>query len=487
MMGQPFVPLEFQKKIIREAFGWKRENGKNKYSVVYVEIPRGNGKSTFGQSIGLYKMAGAGILSSHVYCVASSRDQADGAIFAPVKNMVEQNDELNKELTPYFNSVRDYTTKSFFKLLSSDWRGSHSLIPVAVIFDELHLQDNARLWDGFKTGMKKRTDVTPQIWVFTTAGATGTWPETIHDYAVGVRDGIIDDDSWSVHIWSADKEDDPFDPKVWEKVNPGWEFINQDEFRKDAKFAKNTPSYLNTFRQYHLNQWVGSVESWLPKHEWMANKEEINLDDCVGLPAYMGMDLSSTRDVTALCLLFAKDGILMSFFWFWVPKKTVQMRSYRGIPYRIWSEGGYMEETSGDAVDYRAIKDKILELNNRFDIKMIRYDPKFAGETVIDLKEKGMEIEPLAQSSNNITPAIQTTEVYVIEKKLKHQGNPVMTWMMENTNVKRSHSGDLRLVKKVEENRIDGPLALVHAISAYTDLHNVVVSDTLTKGIQFIG
>jgi len=51
--GHPFLLEPWQHDIVWNVFGWKREDGRRRYTTVYVEIPRKNGKSTFGAGLAL--------------------------------------------------------------------------------------------------------------------------------------------------------------------------------------------------------------------------------------------------------------------------------------------------------------------------------------------------------------------------------------------------------------------------------------------------
>jgi len=486
--GQPVVFEDWQKKIYYDAFGWKiKGSDQLRYSTIYTEIPRGNGKTTFAICTGLYIGFGAGINASRVYCVASSKDQAGDSIFEPAKLMVEQEPALNETLSLYYNSVIDYDTDSKFKLLSADWRGAHSLIASAIIFDEMHLQPNDQLYNGFRSGMAKRTDCTPQMWIFTTAGEKETFAERVHNMALSVKKGEVQKDSWLVNIWAAEEKDDIFSEKTWESVNPGWSFINQREFKENADLAEKMPSALNTFKRYNLNIWTGNTESWIPMHEWEACKlVEANIEDFAGMPCWGGLDLASVRDLSSLCLFFEDDdGILHGFWRFWCPKKQIYARSYHGIPYEQWYKDGFITGTPGDAQDYGYIKDQVLEAAKAYDVQMIRYDPKFASQLVIELTDEGVEMEPLGQGINSLAEPTKAFERFVVEKKINHGGNPVMNWQVSSCDVKRV--GEVvRPVKKSENLKIDGIYSAIFAISAYIDLGSDGQSATRTKGVALI-
>ena len=54
MAGQPFVLEPWQRELVRELFGRKLPDGRRQYNTLYLEVPRGNGKSTFAAGLALY-------------------------------------------------------------------------------------------------------------------------------------------------------------------------------------------------------------------------------------------------------------------------------------------------------------------------------------------------------------------------------------------------------------------------------------------------
>src|SRR5580658_2712926 len=53
--GKPLIPEEWQRRILRDVFGWKRvSDRRRKYRTVYEFVPRKNGKSTKNAGVALY-------------------------------------------------------------------------------------------------------------------------------------------------------------------------------------------------------------------------------------------------------------------------------------------------------------------------------------------------------------------------------------------------------------------------------------------------
>src|SRR5690606_57846 len=174
--------------------------------------------------------------------------------------------------------------------------------------DELHAQPNRDLWDvmTFGAGAARKE---PLWWVITTAGDDPDrksigWE--VHEYARKVRDGELDDPTWYVKIYAAPEDADIFDERVWYEANPSLgHTISIEKVRQEALQARNSEAAERLFRWLRLNQWVSLKQtSWLPLSLWDRTDGKWELAELVGKRCYVGLDLSSTTDLTAACFLF---------------------------------------------------------------------------------------------------------------------------------------------------------------------------------------
>lgn len=469
--GEPLILAEFQKDILRQAFGWYYTDkpSQRKVQYVYIEIPRGNAKSTFGSAVGLYLLIGDRQSAARVYSCAGSKDQAS-AVFDPAKSMVRNNEDLSAVLRIYHNSIYDDETNSTFKVISADGKYQHGQIPSGIIFDELHVQPNSVLYDSQVTGMAKRLN--SMMFILTTAGIVNSFAEEIHDYAVKVRDGIIEDNSFLPFIWGATEDDDPFDPVVWERVNPGWEWILKDAYANLARKAKNQPSFLSTFQRYNLNMWLGSAETWIPAHEWAkCNTGEIDLKALAGRKCYAGLDLASVRDTSALALFFPGDEVHILICYFFCPEKQVHTRSEFNVKYDKFVNRGEMIATPGDAQDYEFIKAKIKELSGMFNIVCLEYDRALAASLVVNI-EGVRDITPHGQGFLDMSPPSKEFEKMIINRQINHGGNSCLTWQVSNATIDTDPADNIKPTKKKSKDKIDGVVASIMAIGGWMKRKN---------------
>ena len=204
----------------------------------------------------------------------------------------------------------------------------------------------------------------------TTAGVYR--PESIgwqqHTHAVSVLEGAIQDDSYLAYIAAA-ADDDWQDPDIWAKANPGLGDTLTDEYlAKQSLRALSMPSFQNTFRRYHLNQWVEQAERWLD----IGARDTCNSPpphDLAGRECYAGLDLASTRCVTALVLLFPDGDEYDVLARFWVPGDNIARRAHDDrVPYDAWARDGHIIATDGNLFDDMSVFHEITKLRELYDI-----------------------------------------------------------------------------------------------------------------------
>jgi phage terminase large subunit-like protein len=76
----------------------------------------------------------------------------------------------------------------------------------------------------------------------------------------------------------------------------------------------------------------------------------------------------------------------------------------------------------------------------------------------------GMRIVPWGQGYKDMAEPVDALEVSILERKLVHDGNPVLTWNISNAMTISDPAGNRKLDKSKTRFRIDGAQALVMAL-----------------------
>lgn len=471
--GQPFQLLDWQYQVLWDVYGTVKEDGYRQYRYAYLEIPKKNGKTSLVAALALYHLICDGP-GGQIYCCAADRGQAE-LVYKAAIGMIEQEPEFEGILKVLDSrkEIRNKLTGSIMKVLSAEAYTKHGLNPSVVIFDELHAQPNRDLWDvmTFGAGAARKE---PLWWVITTAGDDPDrksigWE--IHDMARRIADGEIYDPTWYVKIYSAPEDADIFDENVWYRANPSLgHTISIENVRQEALAARNSESAERLFRWLRLNQWV-AVKSvgWLPLTLWDNTVGNWNPAELVGKKCYLGLDLSSTTDLTGACLLFPPQKDIpewRAMFEAWIPEDNMKERVKRDkVPYDRWVKQKYLHATPGDVVDYEFVETRILNLSKQYDIVEVDTDPWNSRMLTQRLIKKGITVVEIPQTMAYMSPAMKEIERLAKIKQLTHEANPVARWCWGNVVVTIDGNGNIKPMKNKSVERIDLMVAMINAMA----------------------
>ncbi len=468
--GQPFRLEKWQREeIIGPAFGWKRKSdGLRRFRKIYIEIPKKNGKSGICSRLALYLTGPDGEPGAEVYSAATDKEQAK-IVHGEAEDIVKASPGLGKFFKLVNKAISFPLFHGIYRAVSKETASKHGIKPHAIIFDELHALKRPELFDILTNGTMA-TRQQPMLIIITTAGTDRTsvcWQE--HQYALDVLSGKVKDDKILVVIYAADLEDDWQDKRVWKKANPnlGVTFTMEsleDEFNR----ALAIPRLRNQFKQLRLNLWTSSACTWLPEEVWRAcagvvDPEELRGRGCIG-----GLDLSSTKDLSAVVLLFEMEDGIRLLPHFFMPKENIKEREHMdAVMYETWAKNGHITLTEGNVIDYDAILSYLVEAKELYDLKEVGYDPYNAGKIVQDLERKEIKMVPVTQGYK-LSAAAKEFERQVLSRRLVHGDNPVLNWMASCTEAITDSQDNIKLTKAHGQNktmkRIDGIIASVIAI-----------------------
>lgn len=463
--------MDWQKKIVRDLFGTLRRDGTRQYRKAYIEVPRKNGKSTFAAGIALYLLMCDQEPGAEVYSAASTRDQAS-LVYSMAAEMLRKSSALSGHVRIRDSVKRIIFDKSssFYRAISADASGAHGFNAHGIIFDEVHTQPDRELWDVLDTSTGARRQ--PLTIAITTAGHDrSSVCYELHRYAKAVKAGDVKDESFYPVIYGADESDDWRDESVWEKANPCLDTaVSREYLREQAARAEENPAFENTFRRLHLNQWTEQDVRAIPMHRWDECAVQFDENDLQGRVAFGGLDLASTRDVTAFVLVFPDDDDGAKVLqWFWIPEDNIDQRA--GQDKRIvqaFASQGHIEVTSGNEVDVRYVADRVYEICQQYDVQYIGFDPWNAAGVTQMLKECGLPDRTLVkmpQTFSTYNEPFKKMLSWLPNGRLRHNGNAVLRWMASNTAAKEDPNGNIRPDKGKSAEKIDGICAMLMGLA----------------------
>ncbi len=507
LAGQPIEPGPWQDAFVGALFGWKRSDGTRRYHKTLVMVPRKNAKTTTAAACGLYVMTrpqpkkGRKIHPMQCYAAAGNAEQA-GMIYRAMAGMVTQKPALSKRLEVIGNATgSSHTTKlirslvhpmTSMKVISSDGKTKHGGNPAFVIIDELHSHQNRELCDALETGVASQLE--PLVIMMSTMDHEG---ESVcnekHKYGCAVRDGKVDAPEFLPVIWEAPEEADWKDPAVWALANPGYPVSPTEVYMQSAcNEAQVIPGKEGEFRRLHLNQKTKQETRWLPAVLWAGCRDErpkVEVDrGLLGRPAYGGLDLSATGDLTALVLLFPGAGprgehVVRRRLWI-ATDNGHQAEKRDGVPYVTWRNRGLIEFMPGSGIDQEKIKDGVREEAERYVLKKVGFDPWHSELLANELlnHEPRVKMVKFGQSFSNFNQPTCAFENMLKKKELLHEGDGPMEWMFGNLALESS-KGLVKPSKANPKQRIDGMVGLIMCIGLMLADNGVEEeSDTLESG-----
>ena len=418
-------------------------------------------------------------------------------------------------------------------VLSSESYSKHGYKPSCVIFDELHAQPNRDLWDimtfGAGSGRKQ------PVWiVLTTAGddpdrSSIGWE--VHEKAVGVRDArqlqkilaeggdprqvlslrhVAQEDmaqaqeellsrdlpNWLpilyglTALFGDDPDDlkdiDIWDEKLWYLCNPSLgKHLKLRTLRLEAMEARRSEAGEKLFRWLRLNQWISvKAVSWISltlydKTQFGPSKkvqrEAWIRETLYGKLCYGGVDLSTSKDLTAFVLLFPpqsglETAVLLPFIW--RPGGTVEEAERRDhVPYRDWARAGFLNLCEGDIIDYGDVEDTIRWARDVFDLRMVGFDP-YLSRTITQRLSPIVPIVEIPQDLKNMSPAMKEMDDLMTRRQLLHIHNTCFRWTFGNVRCYVDGNGNCKPLKNKSTGRIDPTVASIIVMAVWMIARN---------------
>lgn len=448
------------------AFGWvHRETGFRRFREVVLIVPRKNAKSTLAAGIALYMTTADGEPGAEVYTAATTGKQAR-IVFDDAKAMAARDAEMRFHLgiEVMMHQLMVPETMSRLEPLHAEGSTLDGLNIHCVVIDEFHAHKRRDLYDVLITAMGSREQ--PMALLITTAGSdrAGICYER-QTHLTKVLNQTFDDDSVFGIIYTIDEEDDPFSEEAWKKANPNYGVSVRPEIMEiDARQAQSMPSAVSNFLTKRLNVWVNADSAWMDMQAWDACRDEtMQLDDFDGEQCIDSIDLAERKDITAKIRIFTRGEDVYVFGDYWLPELAIETAT--NSQYQGWARRGLLHVSEGEVTDFREVEDALRDDARKFDLRETAFDPWHARQLAGHMIEEGMVMVEVPATLKHLSEPMKYLEELVLRKRLHHNGDPVLTWMVSNVVAHRDVNDCIRPNKERPENKIDGVVALIMGIN----------------------
>ncbi len=462
--GRRLVLRPWQKEIIHAIYATDAK-GARPVRTALVSMARKNGKTTLAAALALCHLVGPeAVQRGQVVSAAADREQAS-ITYRELRAFALANPEIADRLVfrDFNKTVEDVVTGSTFSALSADHRKAHGLSPVVAICDELAQWRGRELLDALQTGQGAHAE--PLLIVISTRSPQPDNPlEELIRYAGQVKDGTVTDPSFAAALWSAPLDADPWAVETWQAANPGLgDFRSLEDVERQAARAQRIPAEEAAFRAFVLNQpYDAGDDAFLRRDDWMACASEA---EPAG-PCFAGLDLASgAADLTAFTLYWPETGALRC--WAFLPGALIGTKEQQDrAPYGEWKGRGLVVPIPGKAIDRAWLLHWIARETEGLDLVALGSDRWGLTDlqAVADREGIALPWRPLGMGYKDMTPLLRSFEEEVVEGRLAHGANPLLTWAVANAVVDMDPAGGRKLAKDRAHGRIDPLVAAVLAV-----------------------
>ena len=475
--------LECQAFDIGCTFGWKKtSNQKRRFRRRYKSVSRQQGKSLENGIMGTYIAGFSGYHYGKLFTAAPKKRQSKIA-WEEMMKFIRSDPDLGElfQIKEYKSLITALETNCTIEALSRESGLDDGFRGLMISLDEIHQMRDNSIYKAMYNGTRSLPETL--ISMITTRGKRlNSFCFEMDKYARNVLMGLSTAEDFFADIYCLDDDDDIWDERNWEKACP---FSCADPerlniLRQDARTAKDMGgSELADFLCKSLNLWVKNTnDQFINPDAWKACASERTLEEISGNypQCYVGIDLSSSGDLTTIALLFPMGERYYIYSHSFMPRGRMNEHIETDLaPYDLWEQMGLLTVTGGEMDfmnDYKFIISHLKELKERFHLEFlgIGIDPHNAGGVTEDLEAFGCPVVMITQSARNLNDATCAVQLQVKSQRFEYdKKNELLTWSMINAAVVSNSFGEIKVDKKrlnghkEEYKRIDPVDAVIDA------------------------
>nr|WP_239652126.1 terminase TerL endonuclease subunit [Mycobacterium sp. UM_NZ2] len=458
-------------------------------TIAYFDMPRKNGKTTTAAGFGIYLTAADGEHGAQVVAAATTMGQA-GFVFEPIRQIVNKSPGLKRHLRALKHRITHAASGSYFQPIANAGDAQHGADIHGAIVDELHLHKDMALIEALETGTGSREQ--PLIIYITTAdaGRRHTPYDDKRQLIEKLARGVLERPTTYGVVFAAEKPeyhegklvkgDDPFAEATWAKANPGYGVSPTKRYMVEAaEKAKDSPAELASFLRLHLGIRTKQQTRYLDVDKWDINAAMVDPLRLKGRECFGGLDLGSTSDLTALAWVFpADDGAFDVLLRCWAPEDSLpDLDSRTANAASGWVKQGWLTTTPGDVTDYDFIEAQIKQDRDEFLVTEVAYDRWNASQLVNNLTNDGAPMITMGQGFASMSAPTKDLQRLIklgakvddggvpVKPMIRHGGNPLLRWMVDNFAVAMDPAGNVKPDKANAGDKIDGVVALIMGLA----------------------
>lgn len=495
MVDAPGSPLmkdtmqDWAKEYVAAIFGaYDPNTGRRHIAKSLLCISKKNGKSTLAAGIMLTALILNWRLSAEAVILAPTKEIANTS-FKPIRDMIAADPELTQlfQVSEHTKTITHRVTKATLKVIAADSVAVTGIKASFIFIDELHEFGKSEKANNILLEVTGALSSRKEGFVIYATTHSEEAPAGIFakilTYARKVRDGKVKDNRFLPVLYEFPKSfltEGEKDPNYLLDhayiTNPNWNVSVDEEFIKsEFKQAEDDgEDSLRLFMAKHLNKEVGLAlmsKSWEAAEFWEAHGEKLSLDDLIVRSEVIciGIDGGGLADLLGVAVMGREKETGKWLLWnhAWAHSSVLERYKQSTSRFNDFERQGDLTIVNymGEDVDELASICSMVEASGK--LHQVGVDPQGIGSIIEAIVAEGVEERKIGGVSQGwkLTSAIKTAERKLASGGIKHAGQPLMTWCVQNARVEPRGNAILITRQASGAGKIDPLMASFNAIS----------------------
>jgi len=504
--GEPMHFEPWMRFIFEQVFGWFNMDETRRINKIFVQIAKKNAKTTLLAMLAIFRLfRDKRVQTPDIFVGANNEEQAKlcvnitGQIIEVSPRLAAFVEDERVKLFKYDGKIRGIAhleRKGSIKAMSKETGdktsktagGKQGVFSSMGIIDEYGLAADANLLSAIQSSQAAAEE--PLMAVITTAGFNLDGPCYTNTRRTGIEvlEGNGFDDGYLPFIYELDapiKEDGKPEeitvswlqehPEVWQQCNPNLDVSTQKSFlRKELQEAKNEGgSRAVDVLTLNFNVWCGGSEIWVPKETWDGNTHGIKIEELQSVyECFAGIDIISGLSLNALILLFPniRDNTHALLPFFWMPEgKVLPDKNDMRFDFSNFVKQGWIMTTPGNAIENEMIFKRIESELKKYRVHSGAFLNLLENHDILQGLMKTQTWNPISKGYQGQSTPTKAWEELLVNHRIEHFGNPVLSWMNSNCMVLRK---DSEIMLQRSGGRIAGISASINALAQYLTIES---------------
>lgn len=494
--GKPYILAPYRAFMLSVIIGlrYKDDNEKLITREIMDTEARKNGKSTFWSIFALYCTCGfLGDFLPKIF-ICGPGDTSSKILYELASNFIRRNELFKNEFVKVNRDVIQHVDGGQCFKLPFEKNRIEGQNPTLGILTEFHLHPDNRMQESLRTAVNLSRK--NQLIVYdTTKGQDIDVPyfqqeqtfKNFLDQQIKEPEKLLS--NYHIFLFCAeldvDKYNDWQNPKWWAMANPNVGItLNIKDMEQQFHQLVNKIDLID-FKVKKIGMWINQSDAYFEFQHFVDSQEKnkdiykewfIDSDKYKELNCIIGIDLSNTKDTTAVVMTFEipqPDGEsiwILKHMGFIPRAKAQEKEKIDRVPYIEWKEKGFCTFTDGEVIDFNLVANYIESVSKQYQIKKIAYD-KWGFRYIEDKIKQRLWVkeDDLIEVRQGValTPSIKEFERKLLLKKIYVVDfNPMLINHFLNISIKVSKQANENVYaeKLTTTSRIDGAMAAFTAL-----------------------